>query len=373
MRRASHNCIPIVVSTLFFAAAGPTVAQQSCPNLVDVTNAEGARVKYDVEAYIKNKGSLGAALDEVEGRLRGETAVRQAFEAILSALNCRRMALEAQGLRVVRPSENRVARPAQSSADAELARLRQEREERIARAERESKEREDAEFQAALRENERDDREMRRQERADREARNQEWMNTMGVLAQQGQTLRRQQDEQNARRETERSRIEADNARYRQQRAEEDRRWMEQNQRQQQALVERQRAEQEYERQRREQAMAQQREAQAGEQRRQQAEQLRREQEQQRAQEESRRRQQLAEDTTPRVESLWRDNVYYLRNNGSRRVMCQVSGMVSRGNGIGPQTGLESFQKAVVVFPGSEEAPFSGPVANPRFFGCRVM
>ena len=83
--------------------------------------------------------------------------------------------------------------------------------------------------------------------------------------------------------------------------------------------------------------------------------------------------QQVAQDSTPRVESFWRNNVYHLRNNGSRRVMCQVGGRFARAAGIGPQTGLEYQQRAVVLFPGAEEAPFSGPVADPRFFDCRVM
>lgn len=80
----------------------------------------------------------------------------------------------------------------------------------------------------------------------------------------------------------------------------------------------------------------------------------------------------VAQDNTPHVESFWRNNVYYLRNNGSRRVQCQVSGMFA-SSGIGAQPGLQPSQKAVVLFPGEEEAPFSGPVASPRFFGCRVM
>jgi hypothetical protein len=94
---------------------------------------------------------------------------------------------------------------------------------------------------------------------------------------------------------------------------------------------------------------------------------------QQRAQDDARRRQQIAEDMTPQVESFWRNNVYYLRNNGNRRVMCQVSGLAAHGNGVGPQVGLEPFQKAVTLWPHAEETPFSGPVGNPRFFGCKVM
>jgi hypothetical protein len=80
----------------------------------------------------------------------------------------------------------------------------------------------------------------------------------------------------------------------------------------------------------------------------------------------------VAQDTTPQVESFWRSNVYHLRNRGSRRVQCQVSGQVS-SSGIGTQPGLQNTQKAVVLFPGAEEAPFPGPVGNPRFFDCRVM
>jgi hypothetical protein len=86
----------------------------------------------------------------------------------------------------------------------------------------------------------------------------------------------------------------------------------------------------------------------------------------------SRPPQQVAKDTTPQVESFWRNNVYHLRNRGSSRVQCQVSGQVS-SSGIGTQPGLQNTQKAVVLFPGAEEAPFPGPVGNPRFFDCRVM
>jgi hypothetical protein len=80
----------------------------------------------------------------------------------------------------------------------------------------------------------------------------------------------------------------------------------------------------------------------------------------------------VAQDTTPLVESFWRNNVYYLRNNGSRRVQCQVSGMVGTSGGIGIQPGLQPTQKAVTIWPNSEEAPFPGQVGNPRFFGCEV-
>jgi TPR repeat protein len=91
-------------------------------------------------------------------------------------------------------------------------------------------------------------RERQRQEREEREARDRQWMDTAQALMQGAAAMKRQQDEQNARREAERRRIEADNARYRQAQAEESRRWAEQNQRLQQAALDRQRQEQERQR-----------------------------------------------------------------------------------------------------------------------------
>jgi hypothetical protein len=103
-----------------------------------------------------------------------------------------------------------------------------------------------------------------------------------------------------------------------------------------------------------------------------QADALRRQQAEQRAQDEARRRQQVAESNIPQVESFFRNNLYYLRNKGDRRVLCQVSAMMATA-GIGAKPGLQPYQKAVVLFPKSEEAPFTGPVGNPRFFDCKVM
>jgi hypothetical protein len=103
-----------------------------------------------------------------------------------------------------------------------------------------------------------------------------------------------------------------------------------------------------------------------------QADALRRQQAEQQAQEESRRRQQVSESNIPQVESFFRNNLYHLRNKGDRRVMCQVSAMLAT-EGIGAKPGLQPYQKAVVIYPKSEEAPFTGPVGSPRFFGCKVM
>jgi hypothetical protein len=73
------------------------------------------------------------------------------------------------------------------------------------------------------------------------------------------------------------------------------------------------------------------------------------------------------------IETFFRNNIFYIRNNSNRRVMCQVSAMVGRGSGFGTQPGLEPSQKAVVISANSEEAPFNGPVGNPRVFDCRIM
>jgi hypothetical protein len=73
----------------------------------------------------------------------------------------------------------------------------------------------------------------------------------------------------------------------------------------------------------------------------------------------------------PQIETFFRNGLFHVRNNTNKRVMCQVSAMVSRGSGIGPQTGLEHYQRAIVLFPGSEETPFTGPVGNPRVFDCQ--
>jgi hypothetical protein len=74
----------------------------------------------------------------------------------------------------------------------------------------------------------------------------------------------------------------------------------------------------------------------------------------------------------PQIETFFRNGLFHVRNNTNKRVMCQVSAMVSRGSGIGPQTGLEHYQRAIVLFPGSEETPFTGPVGNPRVFDCQT-
>lgn len=105
-----------------------------------------------------------------------------------------------------------------------------------------------AEIEQRRREDEEDERQARREARAEQEARDRQWTDMATSIMQGAAAMKRQQDEQNARRETERRRIEADNARYRQHRADQDRRWLEQNQRQQQAALERQRVDQERQR-----------------------------------------------------------------------------------------------------------------------------
>jgi hypothetical protein len=114
------------------------------------------------------------------------------------------------------------------------------------------REREEAEARERIaqhrREDEEDERQTRRQAQAEQEARDRQWMDTATSIMAGAAALKRQQDEQNARRQAERARIETDNARYRQAQAEESRRWAEQNQRTQQAAVDRQRQEQERQR-----------------------------------------------------------------------------------------------------------------------------
>jgi hypothetical protein len=192
-----------------------------------------------------------------------------------------------------------------------------------------------------------------------------------GVL--QGQQQAQEQEaRQEIRRQAERERTERENDRYRQMRAEEDRQWSEQNQRMQQATRDRQRAEQDSERQRREQASSQQQQIQTAEYQRQQDAVRRQQEAQRRSDDETRRQRELAEASVPNVESFFRNNIYYVRNNGSRRVMCQVGGMFA-ATGIGAQPGLQYAQKALVVYPNSEQAPFEGPVGDPRVFDCRAM
>lgn len=124
------------------------------------------------------------------------------------------------------PRQSAPAQP-HAQAGAGAAALEQERLERIRR------------------ENEEDERQARREAQAEQEERNRQWMDTATSIMAGAAALKRQQDEQHARRQAERARIEADNARYRQAHAEDSRRWAEQNQRVQQAALDRQRQEQE--------------------------------------------------------------------------------------------------------------------------------
>jgi hypothetical protein len=82
---------------------------------------------------------------------------------------------------------------------------------------------------------------------------------------------------------------------------------------------------------------------------------------------------QAAQNESPQIESFFKNDIYYLRNRSNRTVQCQVEAMVFQGAGVGSQTALQPYQRAFIIRAHTEDTPFTGKVASPRFFYCRFL
>jgi hypothetical protein len=66
------------------------LSTHDCPVFVNVVDAKGEQVRFDVETYVRNKGSKDAALEEVRGRRsHANPQLSASYQTIERAISCR--------------------------------------------------------------------------------------------------------------------------------------------------------------------------------------------------------------------------------------------------------------------------------------------